>query len=528
MISQAASSTRHGVSRGVARLLAALLGALVLALGLPSCSPEDPFIPTRPSDTIEFKGAFLRVIHAAPDAPAVGVNIDGIAFFPGPQGYLDFRPANNNARYYPVSDTAKAIAFMNGGSQVASGDLALARDGYYTAYLYGSSETGYRVLVTSDSITVDAQSDKPAKYRIVHLSPDAPSLDIKQDAPTTQPVITGLSYGTASDYITSKAYVNPGTGMWIYKNGTDEVIRAFTPPYILLPGAATFTLVLTGNAAPTGEESFLYFSAFQENSKRVDDPLYGSPPFNITFTAFRFVNLVASGDSLLDVTFYDANSEFRYNDNFRRNLIDQPLAMENVASLGLPGQPEDRRYFYASLLTRDTYPFRVERHQPDNLPSDKNLGTGDYRKQDVLVGRNELKPEVNRRYSIVAYGEYEAGKAKSVVLTDNTPTPPAGMSQLRFFHGAFGYESQKLRIRVDGITGNPMGYGEAPAGTNSFAVTAGPDKTIELLDASGATLTSLKLRELKAGMAYTVYLSRGPRGDQLYMHAVAEDVNIGQ
>lgn len=510
-------------------MLAALFGVLALALGLPSCSPEDPFVPTRPSDTIEFKGAFLRVIHAAPDAPAVGVNIDGVAFFPGPQGYLDFRPANNNARYYPVSDTAHVIAFLNGGSKVAESPLALSRDGYYTAYLHGSSETGYRVLVTSDSIDVDAQSDKPAKYRIVHLSPDAPSLDIKQDAPTTQPVITGLSYGTASNYITSKAYYPPtGTGMWIYKNGTQDIIRAFTPPYIYLPGAATFTLVLTGNAAPTGEESFLFFSAFQENSKSTGEPLFGAPPFNITFTALRFVNLVASGDSLLDITFYDPSAEFSHNNNFRRNLIDQPLAMENVSSLGLPGQPEDRRYFYLSLLLKNEFPFRVERHQPDNLPSDRNLGTGDYRKQDVLVGRNELKPEVNRRYSIVAYGEYEAGKAKSVVLTDNTPTPPAGMSQLRFFHGAFGYESQKLRIRVDGITGNPMGYGEAPAGTNSFAVTAGADKTIELLDANGTVLTSLKLRELKAGMAYTVYLSRGPRGDQLYMHAVAEDVNIGQ
>ncbi len=531
MNQQADFFNRHGIPARIAHVLVTMLGLLVLGLGLPSCSPDDPFIPTRPSDTIDIsKGAFLRVVHAAPDAPAVDVQINGTAFFNGPQGYLDFRADNNNARYYPVSDTATVITFTSSGSAVAEGTLSMSRGSYHTAYLHGSSKTGYKVLITSDSIEVNSTSDKPAKYRIVHLSPDAPTLDIRQDAPTTQPVITGLSYGTASNYVTSKAYNPPtGTGMWIYQGGTDAIIRAFTPPYIYLPTGATFTLVLTGNARPTGNESFLFFSAFQENSKIAGNPLYGAPPFNITFAALRFINLVASGDSLLDVTFYDGNAEFRRNDNFRRNLIDQPQTMENVTSLGLPGQPEDRRYFYISLVIKQDFPFRVEYHQPDNLPNDQNAGTGVYRKQDVLVAQKALALQANKRYSIIAYGPYEKGKARSAVLVDNTPTPPAGMAQIRFFHGAFGtYESQQLRIRVDGVTGFPVAYGQAPDGSSSFSVAAGDGKTIELLDADGNLIKTSSLRELQAGMAYTVYLSRGPKGEDLYLHALPEDVNIGQ
>jgi hypothetical protein len=284
--------------------------------------------------------------------------------------------------------------------------------------------------------------------------------------------------------------------------------------------------VLTGNATPGIDEPFLSCHAFQENVKSTGDPLYGAPPFRITFAALRFVNLVASGDALLDVTFYAPYKDFRQNGNFRRNLIDQPQATEGVASLGLPGQPEDRRYFYLSLFLKQDYPFRVEHHQTDGLGNNADAGTGVYRKQDVLVGREELALQANRRYSIVAYGPYEKGKARSAVLIDNTPAPPAGMAQVRFFHGAFGYEGQKLRIRIDGGTSNLMGYGEVPSGTNSFSVPAGSGKTIELLSESGEVLKALNLRELKAGMAYTVYLSRGPRGDEIYLHALPEDVNV--
>lgn len=523
---QAALFFLRGNAAQASRILTAALALLVLALGLSACSPEDPFVPTRPSDTADlYKGAFLRVIHAAPDAPTVDVLVDGEKFFAAPQGYLDFQENNNNGRYYPVSDTAQLIAFTSGGTTIGQAALSLNRDGYHTAYLYGNQSSGYHILVTADSIFVDAGSARSSRYRVVHLSPDAPDIDVKQDSVNTQPVIRGLSYGSASSYISSKPYFPVGTGMWIYYAGTDSVLRAFTPPYITLPPNATFTLVLTGNASPSGEESFLFFSAFQENLKGGNSQLYGSPPFNITFAAMRFVNLVASGDSLLDVTLYDNDPKYQANDNFRRNLIDQSRALESVASLGLPGQPADRRYFYISLLLKQDYPYRVEYHQPYNPPTEFE---GVLRRQDVLVGRKELTLQPNRRYSIVAYGPYETGKAKSAVLVDNTSTPPPGMAQVRFFHGAFGapYESSSYRVRIAGVNTSLMRYGEVPAGTNSVSVPVSAG-TIDLVDESGATVSTMNLRELEPGMAYTVFLSRGPFGNELFMHALPEDVNRG-
>lgn len=505
------------------RILMMALALFGLALGLSSCSPDDPFVPTRPTDTIPYKGAFLRVIHAAPDAPAVDVIIDGEQFFLSPQGYLDFRESNNNARYYPVSDTAKSISFTSGSSTISQTTLLLDRDGFHTAYLYGSQKRGYRVLVTKDSIQPPPGPGTVTKYRIVHLSPDGPDIDVKQDSVNTPRLITGLTYGSASNYVETKSHV-PGTGMWIYYSGLDSVLRAFTPPYITLPPNVTFTLVLTGNAQPRGEESFLFFSAFQENLKQSSSQLYGAPPFNITFAAMRFVNIVGSGDSLLDVTFFDTDPKYVDNNNFRRNLIDQPQTMEGVASLGLPGQSENRRYFYISLIAKQDYPFRVEYHQPYNPPTVSN---GDLRRQDVLVGRKELKLAPNRRYSIVAYGPYESGEARSALLLDNTPPPPVGMAQVRFFHGAYGapHISSRYRIRIGGATGNLMSYGEVPTASNSFSVPASAS-TIDLLDESNNVVATMNLRKLEPDMSYTVFLSRGPFGNTLFLHALPEDVTL--
>lgn len=506
------------------RILMMALALFGLALGLSSCSPDDPFVPTRPTDTIPYKGAFLRVIQAAPDAPAVDVTVDGVKFFNSPQGYLDFRQSNNNARYYPVSDTAKNIAFMSGTSVISQLNLALDRDGYHTAYLYGNQKRGYNVLVTKDSILPPTGPGTITKYRIVHLAPDGPDIDVKQDSTNTPRLIQGLRYGSASNYVPTKPHIDPGTGMWIYYSGLDSVLRAFTPPYIILPPNVTFTLVLTGNAQPRGEESFMFFSAFQENSKPTDSQLYGAPPFNITFAAMRFVNIVGSGDSLLDVTFFDADPKYVDNNNFRRNLIDQPQAMESVSSLGLPGQSENRRYFYVSLISKQDYPFRVEYHQPYNPPT---ISNGDLRRQDVLVGRKELKLEPNRRYSIVAYGPYKNGEARSVVLLDNTPPPPGGMAQVRFFHGAYGdpYITSRYRIRIGGATGNLMSYGEIPAAANSFSVPVSAT-TIDLLDENNNVVATRNLRRLEPDMSYTVFLSRGAFGDTIFLHALPEDVNI--
>ena len=511
--------------------LIALAAPLLAALLLQGCTPDDPFTPTKKgTDTVDLtKGAFLRVIHAAADGPAVEVLVDGKPFFKGSQGYLDFQQNDNNARYYPVDSLAKRIEFRSAGTVLASDTLVLVKDQYYTAYFHGSRTKGYDALVTSDSIHHPTEAGQPTKYRVVNLSPDAPPFDIRQNSPSATPVISNLAYGSASQYVPTKEYFPRGTGMWIYDHNTGKEIRAITEPYIVLPPNATFTLVLTGNSKPRGEDAFLYFSVFQEDSKG-SDGLYGATPFNISFAAVRFANLVSSGSNLLDVTFFDPNTEFCHNDNFRRNIVGQPDAMENVASLGLDGQDKTRNYFFVSLLVRQDFPYRVEYHQGDRVGRNctNNAEHKDYRKQDVLVPRNELTPSVNKRYTIVAYGAYTPDSARAAVLLDNTPAPPPGLAQVRFFHGAFGrdYQAKDLRIRINGqSTPVAMVYGKVPDGTNSFATGPG-GVTAEVIDKDGNVIHTQTLDNtpLEADKSYTIFLTRGPFGDKLYLHALAEEV----
>ncbi|MBS1913446.1 MAG: DUF4397 domain-containing protein [Bacteroidetes bacterium] len=528
-----ASAPHRGTLRGmVLRTLTAAFIAIAGAAFLSSCSPDDPFVPHRPPDTVVHKsGAFLRVINAAAGSPKVDVKVDDDLFFPSPQGYLDFSETNNNARYYPADSNAHRIRFLSGSTVLATDTLIFAKGGYYTAYFHGNAARGYHVLVTTDTIAVPTIPGKSMKYRVVNLSPDAPPLDMRQDDNTSPFVVTALAYGSASQYIPSKEYFPKGTGLWIYDHTSGAEIRAITPPYIVLPPNSTFTLVLTGNGAPHGDEAFLNFSAFQESYLGADS-LHGSSPININFAAARFANITASGDSLLDVTFYDPSQEFCENDNFRRNLIGQPQTVEGIASLGLDGQPVARSYFYISLLLRQDFPFRVEYHQPYRTGHSCTTGTVsiDYRKQDVLVPRAAFTPTINKRYTIVAYGPYDSLAAHSALLLDNTSAPPSGMAQIRFFNGGFGstFNGKKLRLRINGAaTPIAMGYGEIPEGTNSFAAPAGA-VSADVIDEQGNVLLTQVLDKtpLEANKSYTVFLSRGSHGDKVgYLHALAEDLN---
>lgn len=516
----------------IGHLVAALLLIAFVVAALPSCSPEDPFVPTRTSDTTNRKkGAFLRVINAAANGPQVDVLVDGKKLFASPQGYLDFTERNNNARYYPVDSNAHMVTFMAGGQKMAESPLTLRKDAYYTAYFHGSARSGFAALVTDDTISISTVPGKSVKYRVVNLAPDAPSVDIKQDSANTMPVASNLAYGTASPYVASSEHLPPkGTGLWIYDHATGKELRALTPPYIILPPNATFTIVLTGNTEPRGDDAFLNFSLFQESYHGADS-LYGSPPINVNFCAVRFANIVATRDDFLDVTFYDPAQEFCFNDNFRRNLVGQMQTVESIVSLGHFPQPPERDYFYISMLLRQDYPFRVEYHDASRIGRNcvNNVENLDYRKQDVLVPRAEFGPEVNRRYTVVAYGPYAVGSAASTVLQDNTPAPPAGMAQVRFFHGAFGapYETKRLRLRI-AVTTTPtaVAYGEKPDGTNSFATGPGT-VTAQVVDESNAVIHTqqLTLTPLEANKSYTIFLSRGSFGDALYLHALAEELN---
>jgi hypothetical protein len=525
-----------------------LLAVMMLAaLALGACSPEDPFIQTPRKTTVK-NPAFLRVIHAAADGPEIEVLVGDSLFFDKPQKFLTFETGVNEARYYPVDTSSKTLTFRGGGTDISS-QLSLKNDHYYTAYFYGRADA-YHILVTQDTL-FPAPSSEQSRIRAVNLSPDSPPIsiyigtDLLKQQPGTQ-LFSNVASGTASTYTTAQAYhiLGPGTELAV-KDDKGNLI--FWAPKIFLPGTGVLTLLVSGNTYPKGDEPFLFLSPFPDNTRIESNGqvLYGIPPlFQVRIAPVRFLNLVPtahlemSKDSSLNVAFYDpADQNYADNEFFRRNFVGQQAAMYDARPLAFVNIDTTKLRPHLLLNADRTlegkkgyFPYRIEvNHILDGVggwtgPADHVLVPAGTRTEGI-----PFTIEAGKRYSIVAFGPFEEGPAKSVVVKDNSPLPSAGMAGIRLFHGAFGeYESRKLKLRVAGRTGEPIGYGELPTPEDAFEVPPGESVSIELLDETGTVIHTETNQKLRPGKAYTVYLSRGAYHETptLVLTPMAEDIRF--
>lgn len=509
----------------------------VVGLLLGSCSPDDPFTPTpKPGDTVvSLKGkAFLRVVHASPDAPDVTISLAGQLLFGNtPQRYLFFQTNINEAKYYPVDTTGaagKTLAFLNAGTLVAQQTVRLDSGAFYTAYLYGVLGD-YRVLFTSDTLFPTPAIDS-ARYRIIHLSPDAGAVDVKvgDDKNTAPLVMTNLQYGQASQYVRSKAYLlGQGTGLYVLAAGTSNSLFDLPAPFVNLPGTAVFTIVMTGNARPKGEQPFLFFNLFQENRGPDNNKIYGGLPFRIDFGAVRTINLAAMGDSTVTTTFYDPNRLAKYaaNEYYRRDFtVRQGVVHErrywefvpDADTIGKKGS-----YFLLSLLFRRDWPYRVEIDKP--YP---NWDIFNFRYSTPLVdGPQPLKMEPNNRYTIYVSGPFDTTKARSTVVADNLPAAAAGNARLRFFHAGFKDSTKTLQLRVSGMTTPLQSYAASPGNALSASVQVPAGTlTAEVIDASGNLVATRNGITLQPGNNYMLGYSNGADGNGKVISVIPEEVFI--
>jgi hypothetical protein len=141
--------------------------------------------------------AWVRVVHASPDAPNVDIWLDGTKVltdvpFTAVSDYLEVPAGDHNVQVTATGDT----------SPVIDANVTVAAGSAYTIAATGMLADIAPVVLTDDVVTVAGQS----KLRVFHASPSAPaSVDI---AVTDGPVLVeGLAYGEATGYLT----VDPGT-----------------------------------------------------------------------------------------------------------------------------------------------------------------------------------------------------------------------------------------------------------------------------------------------------------------------------
>jgi hypothetical protein len=138
--------------------------------------------------------AWVRVLHASPDAPAVDVYLDDTIVsaltnvpFATISDYLEVPAGDHNVKVYAAGDTS---------SPVIDADVTLGVGNRYT------------VAATNAVAAIEAQvlEDTPtpscdeAEVRVIHFSADAPAVDIATaGADPADAVIQDLAYPNASD-----------------------------------------------------------------------------------------------------------------------------------------------------------------------------------------------------------------------------------------------------------------------------------------------------------------------------------------
>lgn len=142
-----------------------ILLTFVSAISLAACSDDEN--TTAPTPTSK---ANVLVVHASPDAPGVDLLVDNTVAgtnltFPNNTGYLQVNAGTRNVKVN-VSGTS---------TTVIQADLNLMENKFYSVFAV-NQVSAIEPLVLEDNLTNPASGK--AHVRFIHLSPDAPAVNI--------------------------------------------------------------------------------------------------------------------------------------------------------------------------------------------------------------------------------------------------------------------------------------------------------------------------------------------------------------
>jgi hypothetical protein len=142
------------------------LSISLLAFTFIGCDDEE----TPVSPTPETSNSLVKVIHASPDAPGVDLLVDNAVAgtnltFPNNTGYLTVPSGTRNVKVN-VTGTMTTVIEAN---------VPFMKDVNYSVFAV-NSVSNIEPLLIEDDLTAPAQGK--AHVRFIHLSPDAPAVDI--------------------------------------------------------------------------------------------------------------------------------------------------------------------------------------------------------------------------------------------------------------------------------------------------------------------------------------------------------------
>lgn len=212
--------------RSIARIpaAAALVAVILGALAAPVFAADE---------------ARVRVLHASPDAPAVDVQLDGQPIaaltnvpFGAISDYLKVPAGEHQVTVYPTGTTSTAV--IDAAVTVEAGKS------YTIAATNPVASIAPKVIVDEP-----AMSGGSAMIRVVHLSPDAPAVDVAVDGSSpADAVVKGIAFPDATGYLA----LDPGTyDLEVRVAGTADVALQLDP--IMLDAGKAYSAFAIGSAA---------------------------------------------------------------------------------------------------------------------------------------------------------------------------------------------------------------------------------------------------------------------------------------
>ena len=187
--------------------LAANTSYSVLAVG--RVAAIEPLVISQPATQVPTGQIRLRVVHAAPAAPAVDVYLTSPTADLATStaaGTLAFKQALGPVEVVAGSYRVRITAAGNRAAVVFdSGTLPIAAGANLLVAALENTETGaapVKLLVHdgfSSSIVRDAAT--PAALRVVHASPDAPAVDVVANNNFAAPLVTNLAFPQATGFL---------------------------------------------------------------------------------------------------------------------------------------------------------------------------------------------------------------------------------------------------------------------------------------------------------------------------------------
>ena len=215
--------------------------SLALIVLLTSCLDNDDEFVTEPVQV-----AYVSVYHASPDAPDFDIIVDDRAINVNPfdytsySGYLNFFTGNRNIKFNAV----------NASNALIDTTFNFEQGKAYSLFAIDRL-SNLQALLVVDSAAAPAAGK--AMVRFVHLSPDAPALDVAVSGQTADPLFAGNSFKQATPFqeIDAKTY-----SFDITNAGASDVL--LSAENVTLSAGRYYTIVTRGfKTPPAGNTNIL-------------------------------------------------------------------------------------------------------------------------------------------------------------------------------------------------------------------------------------------------------------------------------